>query len=89
MAVLNRHHSNFKSEQRQEIRKAFKAILNDQLNPLPASVDLYRLYGGEVLAERPETVPWVIDWEQRKISDHAHCHLRPSAFPNTSHWELI
>ncbi len=31
----------------------------------------------------------VIDWEQRKIPDHAHCHLRPYAFPNSSAEPLI
>ena len=31
----------------------------------------------------------VIDWEQRQIPDHAHCHLRPQPFPGTSHWEKL
>ena len=31
----------------------------------------------------------VIDWEQRRIPDHAHCHLRPKAFPNTIAEPLI
>lgn len=30
-----------------------------------------------------------IDWEQRQIPDHAHCHLRPHPFPGTSHWEQL
>ncbi len=31
----------------------------------------------------------VIDWEQRKIPDHAHCHLRPKAFPFSDAEPLI
>ena len=31
----------------------------------------------------------VIDWEQRKIHDHAHCHHRPAHFPGTRHWEEL
>ena len=31
----------------------------------------------------------VIDWEQRRIPDHAHCHLRPCPFPGTKQWEKI
>ena len=31
----------------------------------------------------------IIDWEQRKIPDHAHCHLRPHPFPGTQHWEKL
>ena len=31
----------------------------------------------------------VIDWEQRRIPDHAHCHLRPYPFPGTKQWEKI
>lgn len=31
----------------------------------------------------------VIDWEQRKIPDHAHCHLRPKPFPGTDGWEYL
>ena len=29
----------------------------------------------------------VIDWEQRRIPDHAHCHLRQRPFPGTKNWE--
>ncbi len=31
----------------------------------------------------------VIDWKQRRIPDHAHCHLRPYPFPGTRNWERI
>lgn len=31
----------------------------------------------------------VIDWEQRNIPDHAHCHLRPYPFPGTNLWEVL
>jgi len=32
---------------------------------------------------------WIIDFEQRQIPHHPHCHLRPFPFPGTSHWEYL
>jgi len=89
MAVLKAHRASFSDIAKDRLRKYFRRLLHD--NPIPLAKDtiLSKLYGGEYLVNNPSKTPWVIDWEQRQIPNHAHCHLRPMAFPGTGQWERI
>lgn len=89
MAVLKAHRASFSESEKERVRRFFNDLLAADPVPLAESTDLTRLFGGELLMNDPASAPWVIDWEQRKIPDHAHCHLRPKAFPGTRHWERV
>lgn len=89
MAVLKSHIAAFNENEKQKIRIIFKHILsidplpmdtNSQVHPLPANIKK---------DHDSKKLPWVIDWEQRQIPSHAHCHLRPFAFCGTNHWERL
>ncbi len=89
MAVLKTHRASFVEEEKAHIRRYFRELLASNPIPLDRCTDLSRLYGGETLLVHPASACWVIDWEQRRIPDHAHCHLRPRGFPNTCQWETV
>ncbi len=89
MAVLKEHRSDFSPEEEQYVRDFFRDLIKNHPIPLEDDVNLEEMWGGEYLVNDPATTPWVIDWEQRKIPAHAHCHLRPKAFPKTEHWEKL
>ncbi len=87
MAVLKAHRDGFTTSERDHVRRRFRDLLSE--NPLPIDdadpaniLERYQVGGGE----RPD---WVIDWEQRRIPYHAHCHLRPGSFPGTRRWERL
>lgn len=89
MAVLKSHHSGFSEELKNHVRIVFRNILSENPIPLAAKTDLSTIYGGEELHDNPNKINWIIDWEQRKIPDHAHCHLRIKPFPNMENWEEL
>lgn len=89
MAVLKAHRPDFTGSEKDNVRSYFRRLLAS--NPLPID-DLEqadRVAGKGFIARNRGNLSWIIDWEQRKIPDHAHCHLRPRAFPNTIHWEKL
>ena len=89
MAVLKLHRSNFLDNEKDHVRKYFRQLIESNPVPLAEDTDLLDIYGGDVLVANPTKALWVIDWEQRQILDHAHCHLRPRAFPDTKYWEPL
>jgi hypothetical protein len=78
MAVLKEHKPKFDDNEKKIIRNFFRNLLSthkfEEIAP-----------GFEPLRK----IKWVIDWEQRKIPDHPHCHLRPYPFHNTTQWEPL
>ena len=89
MAVLKLHRSRFLDNEKDHVRKYFRKLIMENQVPLAENTDLLSIYGGDVLIANPKKTPWVIDWEQRQIPDHAHCHLRPRSFPKTEYWESL
>lgn len=90
MAVLKGHRSSFSRSEKSHVRRLFRELLRS--NPLP----LERKFEKRLKARKiefdlsnPREIAWVIDWEQRKIPDHAHCHLRPFEFEGTNQWEKL
>jgi len=96
MAVLKAHRKHFDPNEKEAVRLLFRQMLSNltRVHDEDDSSDyltedelrLFRLlpdwyYQGYI--------QWVIDWEQRQIPDHPHCHLRPFPFPNTSQWEEV
>ena len=90
MAVLKVHRDYFVPDEQDIIRKYFINLISE--NFAPASDE------GDGLACLRKVLPewdysgnvrWVIDWEQRQIPKHPHCHLRPFPFPNTLRWEEL
>lgn len=80
ITVLKAHHKQFDDAEKVIIRKTLTEIA--AANPeVEIPEFLAHLHYG-----KPD---WVIDWEQRRIPDHAHCHLRPFPFPKTTMWERI
>ena len=96
MAVLKVHRSYFEPEEKDMIRTLFRNMLNDLVTAAtgdeaadcltPDELRLFRLLPDWVYDGR---INWEIDWEQRQIPDHPHCHLRPFPFPNTNQWEVL
>lgn len=90
MAVLKEHRPSFTQQEKASIRAIFKNLLKKNQEPIFEPDNLEGIYGSEQF--QPDfdgTIGWVIDWEQRKIPEHAHCHLRPKPFPDTSQWEKL
>ena len=86
MAVLKTHRAIFTEEEQEHIRGVFRDLL--ATTPIPLTEDAYRFWKSVLMTDSDELI-WVIDWEQRRIPDHAHCHLRPRPFPGTTKWEKI
>lgn len=94
MAVLKAHRDYFTAAEKERVRALLGELLDS--SPLPGDEDdsadcltaderrLLRLLPDWLYNER---INWVIDWEQRQIPDHPHCHLRPFPFPGTRMWE--
>ncbi len=96
MAVLKEHRQYFEPQEMESARQLFRQFLADlaRVQEHDDSLDFLTLdelcfnrllpdwsYGGRI--------QWVIDWEQRQIPDHPHCHLRPFPFPGTTKWEEL
>ncbi|MFH0766380.1 MAG: hypothetical protein V2A61_08170 [Calditrichota bacterium] len=89
MAVLRAHHPKFQPQEQELLRKLFQNMItqnNGLINPTSPTWVLLR---PRRAIDPSSAFDWVIDWAQRKIPDHAHCHLRPCAFPGTRYWELL
>ncbi len=89
MAVLKQHRPSYTPEEKLHVERFFKQLVKDHPVPIDANTNIEKIYGGEELLKTPEATEWVIDWEQRQIPDHAHCHLRPLHFPNTDKWTFL
>jgi hypothetical protein len=98
MAVLKSHRASFTLEEKERVRLVLQNLLGAAADLLPhdESDVITHLTRGERLLRRmfPEwhysgPIQWVIDWEQRQIPDHPHCHLRPFPFPGTRMWESL
>lgn len=89
MAVLKAHRPGFTSDETEQVRSVFLDMTKDNAIPIDRRVPLDRVAGGAFLKENTEPVSWIIDFQQRKIPDHAHCHLRPHPFPGTRDWESL
>ena len=89
MAVLKAHRPSFTPAERDRVRLFFRSLLASEPLPFAEDTDLNQVYGGAELLANPNAAEWVIDWEQRQIPDHAHCHLRPKHFPGTKRWERL
>ncbi len=80
MLVLKSHRQAFNDREKAIIRQLLGEIA-DSISEAVIPTHFAHLHQGAPL--------WVIDWEQRRIPDHAHCHLRPFPFPNTDNWEKV
>ena len=89
MAVLKTHRPDFTEDEIEHIRGIFLDLTKDGAIPIDRSVPMDRIAGGAFLSKNTGAIPWVIDFQQRKIPDHAHCHLRPHHFPGTKDWEKL
>ena len=98
MAVLKCHRAHFTNDEKAHTREVLKQLLNKaaSLLPLDSGEVVSNLTPSERLLRRmfPDwqyagPIEWVIDWEQRQIPDHPHCHLRPFPFPGTELWESL
>lgn len=87
MAVLRVHRHSFSPDERNHIRALFRRLtFGRNIYQIAPQAPVGRLFGP---GWNEGDVEWVIDWEQRQIPDHAHCHLRPTAFPGTKLWEKL
>lgn len=97
MAVLKSHQPNFHPDQQQMVRLLMADLLKraaSKLSPNPDEAAALTLNERLVRSMFPQwhysgPIEWVIDWEQRQIPDHPHCHLRPFPFPGTDKWERL
>jgi hypothetical protein len=97
MAVAKAHRPHFKLEEKALIRAYYRMLLASSSSASSSSSDLSAFLTRSEIALRvvcPEwdyagRITWVIDWEQRQIPDHPHCHLRPFPFPGTTMWEEV
>ncbi|MBM3329062.1 MAG: hypothetical protein FJY67_06255 [Calditrichaeota bacterium] len=81
MAVLKAHQSAFNPTDRESAKRILGQLLSNGIE-VTIPVKFRRFHG--------DADPlWIIDWEQRQIPDHPHCHLRPWPFPGTSQWEPL
>jgi len=96
MAVARAHRNHFTDEERLHARSILKQILlsgpagashligpDHPIRTIPHLTEALRN-----LESNPDH-RWVIDFEQRQIPNHPHCHLRPFSFPGTSQWEYL
>lgn len=81
MLVLKVHRSDFSDAEREEARLLLRRLFGGN-NARTLLSPLFRHL-------TTEDVRWVIDWEQRRIPDHPHCHIRPFPFPLSHHWEYL
>lgn len=88
MAVLKAHRPSFSESEKNLVRTIFSKLISSEEPPL-TSESLNLLIRRGLISEDTSNLPWVIDWEQRQIPEHPHCHLRPCPFPGTHHWEKI
>lgn len=81
MLVLKAHHKDFSEEERVLVRQVFRQLVVQLEEPILINPIYSHLMSQEMR--------WIIDWEQRRIPDHPHCHLRPFPFPASRHWEYL
>lgn len=96
MAVLKTHRQYFEQHEQDLVRRKFRELLADWNRTPGEDAVAEGLTPDEIAFQRlfpernkPDQIHWVIDWEQRQIPDHPHCHLRPFPFPKTERWETL
>lgn len=89
MAVLKTHRREYTEGERRAVRGMFRELVGRGVPLLTADARSWLHWHNLPLPEGTEAIRWVIDWEQRRIPEHAHCHLRPLPFPGTTHWESL
>lgn len=96
MAVAKAHRDYFLPEEVEALRTGFLDLLAAQKGGFADLISpSHRLLSFPPLKEKLKVVMndpshrGFIDWEQRQIPNHPHCHLRPLPFPGTNRWEPL
>ena len=89
MVVLKVHRTSFSKTERIHVREVIQKLFANHPNPLTLESAVLWQRRGFLSADMTSPTGWVIDWEQRRIHNHAHCHLRPGPFPGTAGWEKV
>jgi len=96
MVVVRAHRDHFTEDERNHARTVLRGILatapGGGAGLIGHDHHIRSIPHLEAAIEKMDSDPdhrWVIDFEQRQIPDHPHCHLRPFHFPGTSQWEYL
>jgi len=89
MAALRAHRARFQEVESEILRKLFQELTAQNNGLINPASPVWALLKPRQVSDASSAFNWVIDWQQRQIPDHAHCHLRPCAFPGTRQWERL